>query len=101
MTVRQKPRLKFLNKSLERLRSQFSFPVDFQLVNVLDHTIYRCLGCDTCPAGGRLKPGQVPSAKQHGECIIQNPEDAMHKLHMEMLKLGTGRILLRSHYLKF
>ena len=78
--------LNFLKKSLERLRSQFSFPVDFQLINVLDHTIYRCLGCDTCTAGGKLKPGQTPSAKQYGECIIQNPEDAMHKLHMEMLK---------------
>lgn len=77
--------LNFMKETLDRLRSQFSFPVDFQLINVLDHTIYRCLGCDTCPAEGKLEPGQAPCEKQHGECIIQNPEDAMHKLHLEML----------------
>lgn len=77
--------LNFMKKALEQLRTQFSFPVDFRLVNVLDHTIYRCLGCNTCPAEGKMEPGQEASELQHGECIIQNPEDAMDELHMEML----------------
>jgi hypothetical protein len=54
-------------------------------VNVLDRTIYRCFGCDTCPAEGKLEPSQKPDAQHHGKCIIKNPEDAMQELHMEML----------------
>lgn len=75
----------FIKKTLNNIQSQLSSLVNFRLVNVLDSTIYRCFGCDSCPAEGKREPGQTANDPQHSKCIIQNPEDGMHELRMEML----------------
>lgn len=77
-----------LNHFLHRYISQAEkvLPhVTFKIVYVLDSTIYRCLGCSRCPAAGNLPPGVLPSKEKHGQCVIQDGEDAMDEIHCHML----------------
>jgi multimeric flavodoxin WrbA len=66
--------------------------VEFRVDYVLNSTIYRCLGCDTCPYDGSLSPRQKPTKKNHAHCIIQNPEDAMERIH-DLLLYADGIII--------
>lgn len=59
---------------------------EFKLVNVLDKTIHRCLGCEKCPASGLLEPGVPPCLEDHAHCIISEPDDAMESIHEQMLQ---------------
>ena len=55
--------------------------VTFHLENVLDSTIYRCLGCDQCPPDGALPTDQGPTKANHPNCIIDKQDDAMSNIH--------------------
>ena len=75
----------YLQDFLLRVEKKIS-NTKFKLVNVLDETIHRCLGCEKCPAGGHLEHGETPSVGKHARCIISEDGDAMEKIHDEMLR---------------
>jgi multimeric flavodoxin WrbA len=81
----------FFKDYLKRAKSQFP-NVQFILENVLDSNIYRCLGCDTCPAGDRLPVGQTPTKERHAHCVIANPDDSMNRIH-ELLIDSDGIVI--------
>lgn len=74
----------FLEKFLTRAEG-FMPNVEFQLENVLNSTIFRCLACDTCPSDGTLSVGERPTRENHRHCMIRDPEDSMHNIHDMML----------------
>jgi multimeric flavodoxin WrbA len=81
----------FLEDFLKRVQDHLP-DVEFRLENILKKTIYRCLGCDSCPADGPLPTGQRPTKEHHSHCIIKNPEDAMEQIQ-EMLLEADGIII--------
>jgi len=70
----------FLEDYLQRVKIHLP-NVEFNVDYVLSSTIYRCLGCDTCPADGLGPAGQKPTKDNHSHCIIQDSEDAMERIH--------------------
>jgi hypothetical protein len=74
----------FLKEYLERAE-KIHGKVRFTLINLLDLTIYRCLGCKICPAENKLPVGQRADINHHAHCIIQSTEDDLETVHKEML----------------
>jgi len=66
--------------------------VKFSMINLLDLTIYRCLGCRDCPAENKLPLGRIPDKANHSHCIIRTDKDAMEYIHEEML--GADSIII-------
>lgn len=75
----------YLSKFLEEVNQKVA-DVEFQLVNVLDKTIHRCLGCEECPGSGLLEPGETPRRDHHARCIISDKDDDMLEIHEQMLQ---------------
>lgn len=74
----------FLEKYFDRARESLE-NVEFRIENILDSTIYRCIGCDTCPFDFTLPPGRQPTKENHPHCIIKHPDDVMEYIHNLML----------------
>lgn len=77
--------LKFLEDLIKRAEPSLE-DVEFKLHNVLDSTIYRCIGCDKCPNSGKQPLGEAPTEDEHAHCILEGKEDAIDEVHMELLK---------------
>lgn len=65
----------YLSKAGEKLPN-----VEFRLENILDSTIYRCLGCDNCPSDGKLPIDEQATPENHKHCIIKDKEDHMERI---------------------
>jgi multimeric flavodoxin WrbA len=76
---------KYMQQFLSRAEKRLS-NTKFKLVNVLDKTIHRCIGCEKCPAKGLLDVGETPCIANHAHCIISEPDDAMENIHEQMLQ---------------
>lgn len=76
---------RYLQQFLSRAGKHLS-NTEFKLVNVLDKTIHRCIGCEKCPANGLLELGETSCIENHAHCIISKPDDAMENIHEQMLQ---------------
>ena len=74
----------FLSGYLAKLSLEHT-NVCFKLKNILDLTIYRCLGCKDCPPDGKFSLDHVPTPGEHAHCIIKNKDDAMEEIHDDLL----------------
>jgi len=92
----------FLKSYLSRAEA-FLHNIEFKIHNVLERTIYRCLGCDSCPAEGRHPKGEIPTPENHGKCVINNDQDALEEIHNEFLEADAvilaGLNVKRHHHL--
>lgn len=59
--------------------------VDFIVEDVIDHRIYRCLGCVTCPKS-KGKEGVLP------HCVIKDPTDYLERVR-KILNTADGAIV--------
>jgi multimeric flavodoxin WrbA len=76
---------RYMEQFLSRAEKHLS-NTEFKLVNVLDKTIHRCIGCEKCPAKGLLEPGETPCVEKHAHCIISDTDDAMESIHEQLLQ---------------
>jgi multimeric flavodoxin WrbA len=70
----------FLAKYLKDLTSRAAKTiswVDFVIHELINSTIYRCLGCNICP----VPPGD---SEKTTKCTIKDPEDCLEKLRMSL-----------------
>jgi len=74
----------FLKDYLRRAESRVE-DCTFELVNILDSTIYRCLGCDACPPDGPVDADQPATVEHRAHCVIRHPADAMDGIHARLL----------------
>lgn len=51
--------------------------VEFEVVNILNYTIYRCLGCDNCPVDQTVFPREGSSNDLRAHCILESRNDDM------------------------
>lgn len=52
--------------------------VEFSAINLVEHDIYRCLGCKSCPKDGDTQCN-------HPQCIIRNPDDYLETARGKLL----------------
>ncbi len=52
--------------------------VEFSAINLVEHDIYRCLGCKSCPRDGDTEC-------DHPQCIIRNPDDYLETARGKLL----------------
>ncbi len=83
--------LAFLKEYLARAET-LAPGTTFELINVLDSTIYRCLGCDACPPDGPIEAGVEPTPEHRAHCVVRHRADAMDGLHERLLR-ADGVIL--------
>lgn len=84
--------LSFMKKYLETMNADESINAEFVLVNALDHTIYRCLGCGSCPGSNKIEPHERPTVNHCAKCTIQRKDDTMDEIHKEMI-LADGILI--------
>lgn len=77
--------LKTIKKYISKLRKQYS-TVEFIIIDVLSYTIYRCLGCKSCPGRGPLTTAETLSTENHAGCIISKPDDGMPEIQKELIQ---------------
>lgn len=83
--------LAFLKEYLARAEA-LAPGTTFELINVLDSTIYRCLGCDACPPDGPIEAGVEPTPEHRAHCVVRHRADAMECIHERLLR-ADGVIL--------
>jgi multimeric flavodoxin WrbA len=97
MDTKQKILRKFLDKTIAKIEKQLPW-VEFSIVELIDLTIYRCLGCSVCPLD-KKKPGKK------AYCIIKDPDDSMEmvreKLNRSDAVVLAGLNILDSEKLIF
>lgn len=76
----------FMEEYLEDVNADQNINAKFVLVNVLDYSIYRCLGCGSCPGSNKIEPDERPTIDYHAKCIIQRKGDTMDEIHKEMIQ---------------
>ncbi len=91
--------LKHLQDMLERASGKLD-NIEFVLENVLEKTIYRCLGCDTCPSKVDLSEHDR-DGRGYAKCVISSSDDDMDKLH-RVLRDSDGIVIaglsVKTHY---
>lgn len=74
---------RFLAKYLKDLtnRVEKSIPwVEFVIHELIDSTIYRCLGCTTCP----VPSGNSGDSEKSTQCTIKDHDDCLEKLRLSL-----------------
>ena len=84
MDIKSGALIHFLEKILTKVKDKIE-NVEFELYNVLNKTIYRCLGCNTCPDSNKQPDNVVATIDDHSFCIIKNPEDGINDIHEKLL----------------
>jgi multimeric flavodoxin WrbA len=77
----------YLENLSGRVRARLPW-VDFQFIHLVGSTIYRCLGCATCPGPAT---GSTES-QSRGRCIIRDGEDIMERTR-EALRKSDGLLV--------
>ena len=84
MDTRERMLKDYLEELTRQVKSELPW-VEFELLEIIDHDIYRCLGCKTCPQNLN-NPGVRP------HCIIKDPTDYMETVR-QTLNRADGAIL--------